>query len=58
MNRCQIVANGLIEAWQQEDDSPGGRMASILEQFSLMEIDLQRPYLNAKSKDIYSALEL
>ncbi|OUL37304.1 hypothetical protein BV372_02595 [Nostoc sp. T09] len=58
MNRCQIVANGLIEAWQQEDDSPEGRMASILAQFSLMEIDLQRPYLNAKSKDIYPALEL
>ncbi|OUL30839.1 hypothetical protein BV378_02915 [Nostoc sp. RF31YmG] len=58
MNRCQIIANGLIEAWQQADDSPEGRMASILAQFSLMEIDLQRPYLNAKSKDIYSALEL
>ncbi|QIR36471.1 hypothetical protein HCG51_06700 [Tolypothrix sp. PCC 7910] len=58
MNRCQIVANGLIEAWQQDDDSPEGRLASIFAQFSLLEIDLQRPYLNAKSEDIYPALKL
>ncbi|MHC5828632.1 MAG: T3SS effector HopA1 family protein, partial [Nostoc sp.] len=57
MNRCQIITNGLIEAWQQEDDSPEGRMASILAQFSALEIDLQRPYLNAKSDDIYPALK-
>jgi hypothetical protein len=58
MNRCQIVANGLLEAWQQKEDSPEGRMASVLKQFSMLEIDLQRPYLNAKSQDIYLALEL
>ncbi|MBD2448159.1 hypothetical protein H6G76_13480 [Nostoc sp. FACHB-152] len=57
-NRCQIVANGLIEAWEQEDNSPEGRMASILQQFSLREIDLQRPYLNAKSEDIYKKIKL
>ncbi|MBR8837052.1 MAG: hypothetical protein DSM106950_24370 [Stigonema ocellatum SAG 48.90 = DSM 106950] len=33
MNRCQIVANGLLEAWHQGDDSPAGRMTSII-QFS------------------------
>ena len=58
MNRCQIVANGLLSAWHQGDDSPAGRMASILQQFSLLEIDLQRPYLNAKSEDVYSELKL
>ncbi len=57
MNRCQIITNGLIEAWEQDDDSPEGRMASILAQFSALEIDLQRPYLNAKSNDIYPALK-
>ncbi len=57
-NRCQIIANGLLEAWQQEDNSPEGRMTSILQQFSLREIDLQRPYLNAKSEDIYRTLKL
>ncbi len=53
MNRCQIVANGLLEAWHQGDDSPEGRMKAIAGQFSLLEIDLQRPYLNANSEDIY-----
>lgn len=57
-NRCQIITNGLIEAWQQEDNSPEGRMASILAQFSALGIDLQRPYLNAKSEDIYPAFKL
>jgi hypothetical protein len=42
MNRCQIVANGLLEAWHQGDNSPEGGMTSILQQFSLLGIDLQR----------------
>ncbi|PSB27517.1 T3SS effector HopA1 family protein [Chlorogloea sp. CCALA 695] len=53
MNRCQIVANGLLEAWHQGDDSLQGRMQAILGQFSHLGIDLQRPYLNANSEDIY-----
>jgi hypothetical protein len=55
-NRCQIVTNGLLEAWQQADNSPEYRMAKIREQFSLLGIELQRPYLNANSKDIYQPL--
>ncbi len=53
MNRCQIVANGSLEAWQQGDDSLEARMQTILGQFSRLGIDLQRPYLNANSKNIY-----
>ncbi|MEH2205414.1 MAG: T3SS effector HopA1 family protein [Nostoc sp.] len=53
MNRCQIVANGLLEAWYQGDELIEERMQSILRQFSCLEIDLQRPYLNANSEDIY-----
>lgn len=58
MNRCQIVANGLLEAWQKGDDSPEKRMVSIRQHFSLLGIDLQRPYLNANSEDIYTPLDL
>ena len=58
MNRCQIVANGLLEAWHSGDDSPEGRMNPILQQFSVLGIELQRSYLNANSKDIYTALDL
>jgi hypothetical protein len=53
MNRCQIVANGLLEAWYKGDDSPEERMKAILQYFSLLEIDWQRVYLNTNSEDIY-----
>ena len=56
MNRCQIIANGLLAAWQQGNNSTEGKMKAILEQFSLLGIDLQRPYLNANSEDIYRKL--
>ncbi|WP_193198123.1 T3SS effector HopA1 family protein [Nostoc sp. MG11] len=58
MNRCQIVANGLLEGWQQGDDSTEGRMHAICEQFYTLGIDLQRVYLNANSEDIYRQVEL
>ncbi len=56
MNRCQIVANGLLEVWHQGDDSTEGRMKAILGQFSMLGIDLKRVYLNANSEDIYNSL--
>lgn len=58
MNRCQIIAHGLLMAWQQEDNSAVGRITAISEQFSGLGIDWQRPYLNADSEDIYQKLEL
>jgi hypothetical protein len=56
MNRCQIVANGLLAAWQQGDDSPENRIKEIRQQFLQLGIELQRPYLNANSEDIYTQL--
>lgn len=58
MNRCQIVANGLLEAWHKGDELPESRMNAIFQNFSLVGIDWQRAYLNANSEDIYTALEL
>jgi len=58
MNRCQIVANGLLEAWHNGDDSSKEKMTSILQQFSLLGIDWQRTYLNANSEDIYMSVQL
>jgi hypothetical protein len=55
-NRCQIVANGLLIAHQKQDNSAEGRMSSILEQFLLLGIDIQKPYLNAESIDTYPSL--
>jgi len=58
MNRSQIVANGLLEAWQNGDDSLEARMASIRKHFSLLRIEVKQPYLNPDSEDIYALLEL
>jgi hypothetical protein len=57
MNRCQIIANGLLSAWLQGDDSKEDRMTCIRQHFSRLGIDLQRPYLNANSEDIYIPLD-
>ena len=55
-NRCQMIANGLITAWQTGNNYPESRMKAILEQFALHKINLQYPYLNAHSEDIYTTL--
>ncbi|MBW4632885.1 MAG: hypothetical protein KME30_13610 [Iphinoe sp. HA4291-MV1] len=56
MNRCQIVANALLEVWQQDNDSTEERMKAIHLHFTRLGIDLQRPYLNPCSEDIYYPL--
>ena len=53
MNRCHIIANGLLEAWHNGDRSPEGRMKAILNQFSQLGIDWQYSYLNSQSENIY-----
>jgi hypothetical protein len=56
-NRCQIIANGLITAWQAGNNTPESRMTAIFEQFALHKIKLQYPYLNTHSEDIYTPLD-
>jgi hypothetical protein len=56
MNRCQIVANGLLGAQKQQKNSVEDRLKLILEQFSLLGVDINTPYLNAESSDVYSSL--
>lgn len=58
MNRCQIVANGLLQSWYQGDISPEARLASILHNFSLLGIELEHPFLNADSEDVYLPLTI
>lgn len=58
MNRCLIVAKALLEAWQQRDESTGARLNRIVNHFYLLGINLERPYLNATSEDIYTPLDL
>ncbi|MBW4509294.1 MAG: hypothetical protein KME64_22645 [Scytonematopsis contorta HA4267-MV1] len=56
MNRCQIVANGLLEGWLRGDCSAEGRLKAILRQFSRLGIDLQGVYLNSGSEGVYKPI--
>ena len=58
MNRCQIIANGLLEAWYQGKNLPDEKMQAIFEQLSLSGINSNRTYLNADSEDIYLKLTI
>jgi HopA1 effector protein family len=55
MNRCQIVADGLLAAFYAGQDSEAARMSAIVAQFARVGIDLDRPYLNSDSENIYHA---
>jgi hypothetical protein len=57
LNRCQIVANALLEAHKNGDQSKEARMKYILKHFEHFKIDLERPYLNPNSEDIYTPLD-
>ncbi len=56
LNRCQIIANGLLLAHERGETSPESRMSLILDQFALLDLDIRKPYLNPDSVDIYSVL--
>jgi hypothetical protein len=56
MNRCQIIANALSEAWHKNHNSPEERMNTIKQHFSKLSIDLRHPYLNPDSEDVYYPL--
>ena len=57
-NRCQIVANALLEAHKNGDESPEARMKYILKHLDSLGIELDLSYLNPNSEDIYTLLQL
>lgn len=56
MNRCQMIANGLLQSWYKGEFSLEHRLASILQQFPSLGIKLECPFLNADSEDVYLPL--
>ena len=58
INRCKILANALLEAHQKGDESPESRIKYINQYFASLGINLERPYLNPGSEDIYTRLDL
>jgi hypothetical protein len=53
MNRCQIVANGLLESFYKGKCSIPERIELISSHFFMAEVDLEYPHLNSGSKSIY-----
>jgi hypothetical protein len=56
LNRCQIVARGLLAARESGDESAENRLAAILHEFDQLGLSLERPHLNPGSVDIYTPL--
>ncbi|MBE9256107.1 T3SS effector HopA1 family protein [Dolichospermum sp. LEGE 00246] len=56
MNRCQIIANALLESWQRGKNALEERIELINQHFARNLIDVQHPYLNPASEDIYQPL--
>jgi hypothetical protein len=56
MNRCQIVANALLESWQKGKNALEERIEVINQHFVQHLIDVQHPYLNPASEDVYQPL--
>ena len=53
VTRCQTIAIALIEAWQANVTSPEQKLHYIIDTFNKAGINLERPYLNPGSEDIY-----
>jgi HopA1 effector protein family len=58
MNRCKIIANALLDSHKNGDESPESRMKYIFQYFHNYEVDLENPYLNPNSEDIYTPLNV
>jgi HopA1 effector protein family len=52
LNRYQIVAEGILTAWRQQNSAASERMSAIRQSFSARSINLDCPYLNPGSKDL------
>ncbi len=58
LNRCQIIANALIQANSEDAPTPATKLAAIVQNFDNMGISLEYPFLNSNSVDIYPVLNL
>lgn len=56
IHHCQIIANALLDAWERGKKSSESKIRIIRQHFAHLGIDLQYPYLNPHSRDIYHPL--
>ncbi|MFZ6798605.1 T3SS effector HopA1 family protein [Undibacterium sp. Di24W] len=56
MHRCRIVAEGLVSAWEEGTQAVDDRMRAIEKRFETYNLNLEKPYLNPFSLDIFVAV--
>ncbi len=55
MHRCQLLAEGIVDAWSQGSQSTADRLQAVKERFASAGLDFERPYLNPHSADLFAA---
>jgi len=53
MHRCRLVAEGMWAAFKEGDNSEHGRLRRVMANFAQSGVDVEHPYLNARSTDVY-----
>lgn len=51
LNRCQLLAEGIVDAWTNGHETPEASLDAVRQRFAANELDLDHPYLNAGSTD-------
>src|SRR5262249_21551604 len=53
MHRCRLTAEGIVDAWYAETQTAEGRMQAVGSRFALNNLNLEKPYLNPGSEDLF-----
>jgi hypothetical protein len=56
MNRCHILAKGLLAAQAEGLTTPTDKLNRMLQMFEELQLNWQQPYLNQSSKDDYTVI--
>jgi hypothetical protein len=56
MNRCHILAKGLLAAQREGLTTPIDKLNRMLQMFEELQLNWQQPYLNQSSKDDYTVI--
>ena len=58
MNRCRLLADGVIRAYEKGKKSPSARLEVVAERFAEEGISLNLPFMNPGSKDDYDLIDI
>ena len=53
MHRCLLVAKGIVDAWENGEQTVEARLEAVQKRFAEQGLDLNKPHINAGSADYY-----